>query len=595
MREGLYESLINGRLGDELDRLTDLTASTGPVDEADAPHVLARYVGELLEARLRAIRDPDERLRTVNQLVTQLAGPPDAIAAPVRQLLSIEGPAGPGNVSVSSRPRTPLSDAALLTNSSDEPSLGAELRAEIDSADEVDLLCAFVKWYGLRLLEPELERARERGVPLRVITTTYMGATEREALDRLIRMFGATVKIQYDAHRTRLHAKAWMFRRANVIRHGVRRLLQPVARRVARWRRMECSTVSGRHPGTSREVPSHVRHLLERLILRVLRPRPRSRPARRRARRGIWTHNARPGHHLARRTGGTAIRVPAGDARSHRRRAFSPRPSSESRGGSNRHRQDRHCGPGLPQPLRQQRRATLAAVHCTSTRDPRAVAAHLPRGSGGRVVRRVVRRRSQAGAVAPCLRQRSVAQLIRHHQHPCRRLRDRRDRRVPPCGGRVVSAHHRSPRAGGVAGADGHTGTCRRRRRAVVLRQSHRSRASALGRPRGRPALSLPLLRRRRRDGPAGGRLDAWSLRRGRTVQRVHGQQRPRRDRPVPAPRQDLESWRDAGAGLLRQRCSRGVHGPRLHRGRHSGSCSQRRHAAGTSETRPWTTFGIVG
>ena len=75
MREGLYESLINGRLRDELDRFTDLTASTGPVDEADAPHVLARYVGELLEARLRAIRDPDERLRTVNQLVTQLAGP----------------------------------------------------------------------------------------------------------------------------------------------------------------------------------------------------------------------------------------------------------------------------------------------------------------------------------------------------------------------------------------------------------------------------------------------------------------------------------------------------------------------------------------
>ena len=194
MRQGLYESLINGRLGDELDRLIDLTASTGPVDEADAPHVLARYVGELLEARLRAIRDPDERLRTVNQLVTQLAGPPDAIAAPVRQLLSIEGPAGPGNVNVSSRPRTPLSDAALLTNASDEPSLGAELRAEIDTADEVDLLCAFVKWHGLRLLEPELERARERNVPLRVITTTYIGATEREALDRLVRDFGAEVQ-----------------------------------------------------------------------------------------------------------------------------------------------------------------------------------------------------------------------------------------------------------------------------------------------------------------------------------------------------------------------------------------------------------------
>ena len=41
-----------------------------------------------------------------------------------------------------------------------------------------------------------------------------MGATDPDALDRLVREFGAEVKIQYDAQRTRLHAKAWMFRRS---------------------------------------------------------------------------------------------------------------------------------------------------------------------------------------------------------------------------------------------------------------------------------------------------------------------------------------------------------------------------------------------
>ncbi|GAB2867980.1 DEAD/DEAH box helicase [Myroides odoratimimus subsp. xuanwuensis] len=87
------------------------------------------------------------------------------------------------------------------------------MRAEIDTSDEVDLLCAFVKWHGLRLLESELGRLRRRRAPLRVITTTYMGATERAALDRLVRELGAEVRIQYDAARTRLHAKAWMFRR----------------------------------------------------------------------------------------------------------------------------------------------------------------------------------------------------------------------------------------------------------------------------------------------------------------------------------------------------------------------------------------------
>ena len=70
-----------------------------------------------------------------------------------------------------------------------------------------------MKWHGLRLLEDELGRLRRRQAPLRVITTTYMGATERAALDRLVRELGAEVRIQYDAARTRLHAKAWMFRR----------------------------------------------------------------------------------------------------------------------------------------------------------------------------------------------------------------------------------------------------------------------------------------------------------------------------------------------------------------------------------------------
>ncbi len=117
-------------------------------------------------------------------------------------------------VRYSRRPKTPLNDAALLTNAPDEPSLAAELKAEIESADRIDLLCAFVMWRGLRLLEAPLNRAREAGVPIRVITTTYIGGTEREALDRLSRDFGADVRIQYDAARTRLHAKAWLFRRS---------------------------------------------------------------------------------------------------------------------------------------------------------------------------------------------------------------------------------------------------------------------------------------------------------------------------------------------------------------------------------------------
>ncbi|GAA1139645.1 DEAD/DEAH box helicase [Nocardioides aquiterrae] len=81
------------------------------------------------------------------------------------------------------------------------------------SADSVDLLCAFVRWHGVRLLEGDLRELQRAGIPFRVVTTTYLGSTERRALDRLIEEFGAEVRVQYDSQRTRLHAKAWLFRR----------------------------------------------------------------------------------------------------------------------------------------------------------------------------------------------------------------------------------------------------------------------------------------------------------------------------------------------------------------------------------------------
>ncbi len=51
------------------------------------------------------------------------------------------------------------------------------------------------------------------GKPLRVITTVFTGSTERKALDWLAKL-GAQVKVSYDTQSTRLHAKAWLFRRA---------------------------------------------------------------------------------------------------------------------------------------------------------------------------------------------------------------------------------------------------------------------------------------------------------------------------------------------------------------------------------------------
>ncbi len=150
----------------------------GKVDEADQPHVLTRHIATALQRRLAAMKDPVARLALANDLIRAIDSPATPIVEPVAQLLAVRSPVGPGHVvRMAHRPKTPLNDAALLTNAHGEPSLASELRAEIDSADSIDLLCAFVMWHGLRLIEGELATAREAGVPIRVVTTTYIGGT----------------------------------------------------------------------------------------------------------------------------------------------------------------------------------------------------------------------------------------------------------------------------------------------------------------------------------------------------------------------------------------------------------------------------------
>jgi HKD family nuclease len=90
--------------------------------------------------------------------------------------------------------------------------VGAAIEREIYSADRIDLLCAFIRWNGLRTLQSALEAHRTAGRQLRIITTVYTGSTERRALDWLVSI-GAAVKVSYDTRTTRLHAKAWLFER----------------------------------------------------------------------------------------------------------------------------------------------------------------------------------------------------------------------------------------------------------------------------------------------------------------------------------------------------------------------------------------------
>ncbi len=205
---GLYEQLLTEAVLLESDNLQALLRH---VDDSESAGLLGEYVGRAV-SRVLAALPAESRVERANEILETLAE--GLIAHGPRQLLALARQEQPGVWRLLQiRPSVPLSRPALLTNSSSDPKLGSELRAELATADRVDLLCAFVKWYGLRVLEEQLEDLKVRGVPLRVLTTTYMGATDRTALDRLVRDFGAQVKINYETQSTRLHAKAWLFRR----------------------------------------------------------------------------------------------------------------------------------------------------------------------------------------------------------------------------------------------------------------------------------------------------------------------------------------------------------------------------------------------
>ena len=224
--KGLYEQLITREISSALASLDGnvIEIEREPLEPADAYDILARHVYDVLKRVLRALPEKERLERQVeicNRVLELLAQPPQGAAdpetlvlSPAEALLSIsESIVAPGgDTRVPARPHVPLSASDLLVNARGEPAVGHALEREIPSADRIDLLCAFVRWNGLRLLLSQLRAHCNRGRELRVITTTYTGSTERRALDTLVEM-GAKVKVSYETRSTRLHAKAWLFHR----------------------------------------------------------------------------------------------------------------------------------------------------------------------------------------------------------------------------------------------------------------------------------------------------------------------------------------------------------------------------------------------
>jgi superfamily II DNA or RNA helicase len=225
MKKGLYDQVVTQELQKDLEAMADPRLYlVAPVDGEDAHSVIAQFLEHMLAlglANFRGVEAAKRQRRLVRRVVAALARELGSdwkerlsIATPLRRLLAIHGGAVDGG---SVRPDTPLGRSALLTGTSIDPSLGSQLRKEIATADRVDILCSFIRWSGLRILLNDLDQLASKvgqdQPRLRVITTSYMGATDPKAIEALGRLPNTEIKVSYNTRLTRLHAKAYLFHR----------------------------------------------------------------------------------------------------------------------------------------------------------------------------------------------------------------------------------------------------------------------------------------------------------------------------------------------------------------------------------------------
>jgi len=227
LSRGLYDLVLTDAVTRALGEIAPDVPDIRDLDEAETPGRLVEVLGQQLRrildhldgedserarAQLALVNDLLRRIRTDRPSARDIV---DAVATPPRVLRAVHGP----GETAPAAPETGLAAPWLFTAGRGSPALLTELRREAAACDQIDILVSFITVSGVRKLADILravtagDAAGKGRTRIRVLTTTYTGATEIAALDALARLNGCEVKVSLDGRRTRLHAKAWMFHR----------------------------------------------------------------------------------------------------------------------------------------------------------------------------------------------------------------------------------------------------------------------------------------------------------------------------------------------------------------------------------------------
>jgi superfamily II DNA or RNA helicase/HKD family nuclease len=230
MIEGIYEQLITKLVTAKLECLNEeqFYIKESSIDKEEAAQILSKHLNSTIGYALSLIKGEyaiENQIKIANKIIRILKDEidnnfieGDLVETEGRILKAVfeKTDAHFSDLELHLKEITPytrLTHSELFTGGNIGLSLESELKKEILSSNRVDLLVSFIKWKGIIILERELREFTERGGQLRVITTTYMGASDYKAIQLLSNLPNTEVKISYNTGNERLHAKAYFFYR----------------------------------------------------------------------------------------------------------------------------------------------------------------------------------------------------------------------------------------------------------------------------------------------------------------------------------------------------------------------------------------------